>query len=169
MPWFDNPAIYARRLSDYALDTYLYFIYIVCMIVLPFVAGAPSTQQEFLVALLITAILISISYAYRRRMHWHWPGVRPKEILAAFLRLLPLPIFALAAIPILPPQNRQFFPVYLFWAGIMLYLALFYLKIIPPSQTAFLQQCRPAASVYATTSAPFATPASAGPRVRRHC
>jgi hypothetical protein len=132
--------------KDMSLEFKLMFVYHGCMMVL-FVTGDEfSVRQELFFAVLLLLALSSISTWHRRSTGWHWHGADAKHRLAALGSLVLTAVFLYAATSWFSPSNPRFLPWYLAGFGIGLFNFLQSLRLVHPSEAAFLADCGESAS-----------------------
>jgi hypothetical protein len=158
MALFDPPKAgdYPKQWKDMSLEFKLMFVYHGCMMVLFITGGAFSTWQELLFTGVLLFLLTSFSIRHRRSAGWRWQGVKPKNLLMAAGGVALTGVFLYAATPLFPPSNPRFLPWFLAGLGIGTFNVLQGLRLVHPSEAAFLADCREPGSQIeqATNSAP---------------
>jgi hypothetical protein len=87
-------------------------------------------------------LLASFSIRHRRLAGWRWQGVEPKNLLMAAGGVALMAVFLYAATPRFPPSNPRFLPWFLAGFGIGTFNVLQALRLVHPSEAAFLADCR---------------------------
>jgi hypothetical protein len=154
---------YPRKWKDISLDFKLMFVYHGCMMVLFATGGAFSSRQEIVFTGALLAVLVSISLKHRRSTNWRWQGIKSKDLLIAFGGVGLMGIFLYAATPLFSPSNSRFLPWYLAGFGIGTFNVLQTLRLVQPSEAAFLADCHEPV----TQIEPAPSTASVGPRWQR--
>lgn len=132
---------YPKRWKDMSLELKLMFVYHGCMMVLFFIGGAFSLGQELMLTVVLLAVLISISIKHRRSINWRWQGVKPKSFVSAVAGVALMAVFLYAATPLFSPKDPRFLPWYLAGFGIGAFNVLQALRLVHPSEVAFLADC----------------------------
>jgi hypothetical protein len=133
---------YPKKWEDMSLDFKLMFVYHGCMTILFIVGGAFSTKQELGIAGVLVAVIMSISMRHRREAGWRWQGIETKNLLMAAGGLALTGFLLFSATPLFPPSNPSALPWYLAGFGIGTFNFLQALRVIQPSEAAFLTDCR---------------------------
>jgi hypothetical protein len=87
-------------------------------------------------------VLTSLSIRHRRLTGWRWQGVKPSKYLMAAGGVALMGVFLYAATPLFPPSNPSFLPWSLAGFGIGTFNVLQALRLVYPSEAAFLADCR---------------------------
>ncbi len=143
MALFDPPkdGDYPKQWKDMSLEFKLMFVYHGCMMVLFITGGVFSLRQELVFTSVLLFVLTSISIRHRRSASWRWQGVKPKNLLMAAGGVALMGVFLYAATPLFPPSNPRFLPWYLAGFGIGFFNVLQALRLVHPSEAAFLADC----------------------------
>lgn len=129
-----------------SLELKLMFVYHGCMMILFIIGSAFSLRQELAITGMLLAVLISISMRHRRSANWRWQGVKPKSFLSAGVGVALVVVFLYAATPLFSPRDPRFLPWYLAGFGIGAFNFLQGLRLVYPSEVAFLADCHEPAS-----------------------
>ena len=124
-----------------SLEFKLMFVYHGCMMVLFITGGAFSSRQELVFTGVLLFVLTSISIRHRRSASWQWQGIKPKHFLMAAGGVALMGVFLYAATPLFPPSNPRFLPWYLAGFGIGFFNVMQALRLVHPSEAAFLADC----------------------------
>lgn len=151
-----KPGDYPRQWKDMSLEFKLMFVYHGCMMVLFITGGAFTLRQELTFTAALVFVLTSVSIRHRRSAGWRWQGLRTKNLLAAAGGIALMGVFLYAATPLFPPSNPRALPWYLAGFGIATFNVLQALRLVHPSEAAFLADCHEPGSqtVQATESEP---------------
>ncbi len=143
MALFDPPkdGDYPKQWKDMSLEFKLMFVYHGCMMVLFITGGAFSIRQELVFTGVLLFLLTSFSIRHRRSTGWRWQGVKPKNLLMAVGGVALIGVFLYAATPLFPPSNPRFLPWFLAGFGIGTFNVLQALRLVRPSEAAFLADC----------------------------
>jgi len=125
-----------------SLELKLMFAYHGCMMMLFISGGSFSTKQQLIVAGVLVAALITISMRHRRSVGWRWQGVKTVDLVKAVAGVAFTAVFLYAATPFFPASSPRFFPWYLAGLGIGVFNVLQALRLVHPSEAAFLADCR---------------------------
>ena len=99
-------------------------------------------SQELTLTGLLLAVLISISMRHRRSANWQWQRLNTKSYLSAVASVALMAVFLYAATPLFSPKSPRFLPWYLAGFGIGAFNVLQALRLVHPSEAAFLADCQ---------------------------
>jgi hypothetical protein len=144
MALFDPPKAgdYPKQWKDMSFEFKLMFFYHGCMMVLFITGCAFSLRQELVFTGVLLFVLTSLSLRHRRSAGWRWQGVKPMNLLLAAGGVALMGVFLYAATPQFPPSNPRFLPWFLAGFGIGTFNVLQALRVVHPSEAAFLADCR---------------------------
>jgi hypothetical protein len=147
---------YPKQWKDMSLEFKLMFVYHGCMMVLFITGGALTLRQEFEFTVVLVFVLATLSIRHRRSAGWRWQALETKNLLMAVGGIALMGVFLYAATPLFPPSNPRFLPWYLAGFGIGTFNVLQALRLVHPSEAAFLADCHEPDSqtVQATPSEP---------------
>jgi hypothetical protein len=143
MALFDPPkgGDYPKQWKDMSLEFKLMFVYHGCMMALFITGGAFSSREELVFTGLLLFVLTSFSIRHRRSASWRWQHVKPTNLLMAAGGIALMGVFLYATTPLFPPSNPRFLPWYLAGFGIGLFNVLQTLRLVQPSEAAFMADC----------------------------
>jgi hypothetical protein len=133
-----RPGDYPRQWKDMSLESKLMFVYHGCMMALFITGRAFTLRQELTFAAVLVFVLASVSIRHRRSAGWRWQGLQTKNLLIAAGGIALMGVFLYAATPLLPPSNPRALPWYLAGSGIVAFKVLQALRLVHPSEAAFL-------------------------------
>jgi hypothetical protein len=133
---------YPRQWKDMSFDFKLMFVYHGCMMILFITGGAFSLHQELTIAGALLLVLITLSIRHRRLTGWRWQSVKPKNYAMAAGVIALMGVFLYAATPLVPASNPRFLPWFLAGFGIGAFNVLQAVRLVYPSEAAFLVDCR---------------------------
>ena len=160
MAFFNPPKApdYPKKWKDMSLEFKLMFAYHGSMMLL-FVAGGTLTlRQEIGLAGILVFVLISLSIKHRRAAGWRWPAIKSKNLAMAGGGIALTGVFLYAATPMFPLSNPRFLPWYLAAFGIGIFNVLQTLRLVHPSEAAFMADCSEPGSSISTAQAGQAGP-----------
>ena len=148
---------YPKQWKAMSLEFKLFFVYHVCMMVLFISGGALTLRQEFAFTVVLVFVLGTLSIRHRRSAGWRWQALETKNLLMAAGGIALTGVFLYAATPLFPPWNPKSLPWYLAGFGIGTFNVLQALRLVHPSEAAFLADCHDLDSqtVQATPSEPI--------------
>lgn len=132
---------YPKQWKDMSFEFKLMFVYHGCMMILFITGGAFSLRQELMLAGMLFLVLTSLSIRHRRLTGWRWQGVKPRNYLMAAGGVALMAVFLYAATPQFPPSDPRFLPWFLAGFGIGAFNILQTLRLVYPSEAAFLADC----------------------------
>jgi hypothetical protein len=135
---------YPRQWKDMSFDFKLMFVFHGCMMILFIIGGALSVRQELDFTSALLVVLASLSIRNRRISGWHWHGVKSKDVLMASGIVALMSVFLYAATPQFSPLSSRFLPWYLAGFGIGAFNVMQQLRLVFPSNQAFLADCQEA-------------------------
>jgi hypothetical protein len=130
-----------KQWKDFSLEFKLMFVYHGCMMVLLVTGVAFSSRQEVIFAVVLLSVFLSLSVRHRRSAGWHWQGVKTRNLFIAAAGVILMAGFLYAATPWFPPSNPRFLPWFLAAFGIGAFNVLQTLRLVYPSEAAFLADC----------------------------
>jgi hypothetical protein len=133
-----RPGDYPRQWKDMSLEFKLMFVYHGCMMALFITGGAFTLRQELTFAAVLVFVLASVSIRHRRSAGWRWQGLQTKNLLIAAGGIALMGVFLYAATPLFPPSHPRALPWYLAGFGIVAFKVLQALRLVHPSEAAFL-------------------------------
>jgi len=145
---------FPRQWKDMSLDFKLMFVFHGCMMILFIIGGAFSVRQELAFTAALVAVLTSLSIRNRRISGWHWHGVKPKDVLMAAGIVALMSVFLYAATPQFSPLKSEVLPWYLAGFGIGVFNVMQQLRLVFPSNEAFLADCQEASGQHGVAPPP---------------
>jgi hypothetical protein len=124
-----------------SFDFKLMFLFHGCMKILLIIGGMLSTRQEFAFSGALLFVLISLSVRRRRLSGWHGHGLKPPNLLIAAGVAVLMFVFLYAATAQISPLTSKFLPWYLAGLGIGTFNVRQQLRLVSPSEEAFLTDC----------------------------